>query len=651
MSIRADALAFAGIGLCSYRFDGTILSIDPVVLQLFELEDSFPNPEEAAGRNISELIVHTAPGGLLRSRLRECGEVRGFEYPFRTIKGNDKWMLRDAYLVQDPETGEEVIQAVVQDITARKHAEAALRTAKLFLEGVRDAVLLVDPDTGITLDANARMLEVLGYRREEFVGYRLTDLCVDATGHTPADLEERLADPSPQRLEWRLRSRNQGTLWVEIALSRVEAEEGQRYVLASIRDIESRKAFERELLRIREALDDCGAAVVMVDTRVRGTYINAAFGLMFGFTRDAAPEVHLPKVFADSEQAESVLESILMGGSYEGEALLVNKDGQPFPAALRGAPILDDMFDLCGIIFVITDITNMKQMEAQLIQSQNLRSIGQLAAGVAHEINTPMQYVGDNTRFLNEGFESLLAALQASQALLQAMGRDEDIAALTARAKAAMNKADVDYLAEEIPAAITQSLEGIGHVSEIVRAMRQFTHPGTGEKKQIDINQAIENTITVARNEWKYVADVKTEFAHDLPLVPCLPGDLNQVMLNLIVNAAHAIGDVVGDGSKGKGLITISTKREGAHAVIRVTDTGTGIPEEIRGQVFAPFFTTKDVGKGTGQGLAISHSVVVEKHGGALTFETENGRGTTFIIRLPLEDREIPAALSSGDHA
>ena len=167
--------------------------------------------------------------------------------------------------------------------------------------------------------------------------------------------------------------------------------------------------------------------------------------------------------------------------------------------------------------------------------------------------------------------------------------------------------------------------------------MRDFSHPGVEEKTAIDINQAIESTVTISRNEWKYVAEMETDLDRDLPPVLCLAGELNQVILNLIVNASHAIADVVGDGSGGKGTITIGTRRDGDWVEIRVTDTGAGIPEGIRSRIFDPFFTTKQVGRGTGQGLSIAHSVVVDRHGGEISFETETGKGTSFLIRLPLD--------------
>ncbi|HKX30785.1 MAG TPA: ATP-binding protein, partial [Blastocatellia bacterium] len=207
---------------------------------------------------------------------------------------------------------------------------------------------------------------------------------------------------------------------------------------------------------------------------------------------------------------------------------------------------------------------------------------------------------------------------------------------------AAVRDADVEYLAEEIPKALQQSLEGVERVSKIVQSMKDFAHPGT-EKKPADINKAIESTVTVAMNEWKYVAELVTDLDPNMPLVPCLLSELNQVILNMIVNASHAIADVVGDGDHGKGTIRVSTRHDRGWAEIRISDTGTGIPEKVRDRIFDPFFTTKEVGRGTGQGLAISHSVIVEKHLGTIGFETMEGRGTTFIIRLPIKDAALPA--------
>jgi signal transduction histidine kinase len=276
-------------------------------------------------------------------------------------------------------------------------------------------------------------------------------------------------------------------------------------------------------------------------------------------------------------------------------------------------------------------------LEHQLLLAQKMESIGQLAAGIAHEINTPTQFVSDNLHFLQDSFHTIQNSLTTYAQLLQAVESGHADSRLVDAMKRTLAEADMEFMKEEIPKALKQSLDGASRVSKIIKAMKDFSHPGTEGKKPIDVNRAIESTAIVARNEWKYVADMVTVLDPALPLVPCKAGEFNQVILNLIINAAHAIDDVVTQTKGDKGTITINTLVEEEWVEVRITDTGTGIPEAARDRIFDPFFTTKEVGKGTGQGLAIAHDIIVNKHGGTLTFKTELGQGTTFMIRLPLE--------------
>jgi PAS domain S-box-containing protein len=291
--------------------------------------------------------------------------------------------------------------------------------------------------------------------------------------------------------------------------------------------------------------------------------------------------------------------------------------------------------------FLITgaDVTERKTLEAQLHQTQKLEAIGQLAAGIAHEINTPTQYVGDNTRFLKESWDWIARLLELSRTMCQQSHEKADSDQHWAEFEQLAEQADLEYLLKEVPRAIDQSLDGVQRVAKIVAAMKEFSHPGAEEKRAIDINRAIETTINVARHEWKYVADVVTDFAQDLPPVPCLIGEFNQVILNLLINATHAIAAAVAENLIEKGTITISTRRDGPWSEVTIRDTGTGIGPGIQARIFEPFFTTKPVGKGTGQGLALAHSVIVNRHQGQIWFESAIGKGTTFFIRLPLELR------------
>ena len=274
------------------------------------------------------------------------------------------------------------------------------------------------------------------------------------------------------------------------------------------------------------------------------------------------------------------------------------------------------------------------KLERALGQAQKLESVGRLAAGIAHEINTPTQYVGDNIEFLQIAYESIVRLLGMLRQVVAAAAVGRVAPQLVAEAQKVIAAANLEYLMTQIPRAIEQSIEGIERISSIVQAMKEFSHPGTAEKTFADLNHCIRSTVTVSRNEWKYVADLETDLDGSLPQVLCLPGDLNQAILNMIVNAAHAIGDVVGDSAERKGRITVSTRQDGAWAEVRIADTGAGIPEEIRDRIFDPFFTTKEVGRGTGQGLAIARNVIVDKHGGTILVASEVGKGTTFTIRL-----------------
>jgi two-component system, NtrC family, sensor kinase len=290
----------------------------------------------------------------------------------------------------------------------------------------------------------------------------------------------------------------------------------------------------------------------------------------------------------------------------------------------------------------------LKSTQAQLLQAQKLEAIGQLAAGVAHEINTPTQYVTDNTEFLQRSFTKLVEAIDACRALMDAVRSGAPPEETAARAEIAFTKAKTTYFLKQVPRALDQSLEGLRRIAKIVAAMKDFSHPSGGEKSPVDLKEAIASTIIVATNEWKYVADIETDFEEGMPAVSCMRDEINQVVLNLIVNAAHAIGATNNNGAAGKGVIRVETRITSAFAEIRIGDTGGGIPEGIRGRIFDPFFTTKPVGKGTGQGLAIAYAVVVDKHGGTIDFETDDGVGTTFVIRLPMVTSSPPRSLQSA---
>lgn len=291
-----------------------------------------------------------------------------------------------------------------------------------------------------------------------------------------------------------------------------------------------------------------------------------------------------------------------------------------------------------GFVLVFADrtaeyklVSELQTMHVQRLHASKLESIGRLAAGIAHEVNTPSQYVSLNIEFLDEAFTEVATGLKAlREAVKMGVLSQNDVDKM-------LDEMDWDYFAEELPKAITQSRDGMTRVTSIVQAMKEFSHPGEIEFQNMDINHLIEVTSTVTRNEWKYCAEMVLELDPDIPRVPVSSNEISQVLLNIIVNAAHSITEKLdGSSESGKGQIRITTVLQPDSVEIQIEDTGCGIPEKIRDNIFDPFFTTKTVGHGTGQGLAIVYDVITRKHGGGLRFESEVGTGTTFILSLPL---------------
>ena len=302
------------------------------------------------------------------------------------------------------------------------------------------------------------------------------------------------------------------------------------------------------------------------------------------------------------------------------------------------APICQEDGQLISVQAMFEDVTQHRESERQQNHRQKLEAVGELAAGIAHEINTPTQFIGDNIHFLQDAFVDLMRLIAAYDDTIHTLAPNSHHQAVRTVAQLA-TEIDLAYLTAEIPNAIRHSLDGVSRVANIVNAMRTFAHPASDVKVPMDINQALNNTLTVARNAYKYVANLETDFDDALPLVPCEPGEINQVFLNIIVNAAYAIEEQLKhDPTQDRGVITLRTRREGDNAVIQIKDTGTGIAPENINRVFDPFFTTKPVGKGTGQGLAIVHSIIVQKHQGRIELASIVGKGTQFTIYLPLAE-------------
>jgi two-component system, NtrC family, sensor kinase len=404
-----------------------------------------------------------------------------------------------------------------------------------------------------------------------------------------------------------------------------DPDQEQRAASTERRNLSDALAHERNVLRTM--IDLMPAFIYAKDAHSRFTACNKLVANRMG----VEPEELIGKSdfdFFPREMAEKFFndeQAVIQSGKalIDREEIVFDKTrGMDRVILTSKVPLRDRDGNLTGIVGTGLDITDRKAAEERMASSDRLESIGRLAAGVAHEINTPIQYLSDSVSFIRDGVKELFQYIDALHASLpKPPDVDENVA----------------YLRGEMPPAMTLVADGLSRIAEIVRSMKDFAHADQNEMCEVDINRSIASTLVIARSEYKPVAEVETDFGQ-IPPITCHAGQINQVVLNIVVNAAQAIADKVQrTGAIGK--ISVSTRVEGKHVVIAIGDTGTGIPEAIRANIFDPFFTTKEVGRGTGQGLSIARAVVVKGHGGELDFKSQVGKGSTFFIRLPLTDR------------
>lgn len=416
----------------------------------------------------------------------------------------------------------------------------------------------------------------------------------------------------------------------KIAILESMIEDRTRSLFIKSAELERSKAF------LERILDTMSSALIVVDGAGCVQRVNRATTALTGYciAEDAMPQL---RDLLDVAPDATVEDLVAMNG----DAHMRCKGGTSIPVLLSVAKLHTTEDEADGAVCIAVDMREKQRLEMELRQAQKLESIGQLAAGIAHEVNTPIQFTGDSIYFLKDAFADLCRLIDGYEGLRACLPSLEDVSTHCEDLAAMREQIDVDFVVDEIPAAIARALDGVDRVATIVSAMKAFAHPGGSEKAHQDINAAIQTTLEVCRNEYKYVATVDLKLG-DLPLVYCKLGDINQVLLNLIVNAAHAIEGVVAS-SGATGRITITTIVDGEDLVVTVSDTGGGIPDEIRERVFDPFFTTKEVGAGTGQGLAIARRIIVDGHGGTLRFESVAGEGTTFELRIPVGRTEAGA--------
>jgi PAS domain S-box-containing protein len=430
-------------------------------------------------------------------------------------------------------------------------------------------------------------------------------------------------------------------------------------------DLRAENAMLREQLALRDhALDATSTFFVITQFMIPEpliVYCNRAAAEQHGFRREellGKPVSILTQwVGHNANYLSDVEAAMLAGHTYRYEDEVTRRNGTTYWLGMAIRAIYDHTGRLTHSVAVGADITakreegqkkqelqhklveEMKERERMVIElqlAQKLESVGRLAAGIAHEINTPIQYVGDSVYFLRSACDDFSQLLDHWKLAIDSLPDSAMHSVLRLEIEESMKRHDMAFLRAEIPKAFERTFDGVERVTNIVKAMKEFAHPDANEQSPSDLIHALRTTLLVASNEYRYLARIHTDFS-DLPPVVCNIGELNQVFLNLIVNAAHAIHDAGKDMNTGE--IRISTAVAGEWAVIRISDNGCGVPPDNLSKLYDPFFTTKEVGRGTGQGLAISHSIVVDKHGGDISVKSDVGVGTEFTLRLPIVGR------------
>jgi PAS domain S-box-containing protein len=620
----------------------------------------------------------------LVARLKHHREATG--EPFITKTRNGLWFLNRSYRISNGGT-----VSIRSDITHLKLREQELdalrRQYQLILDAADEGIVGLDRQGKVTF-ANRVACQMLGVKQDELVGHcflpRVQPLLFEPSDCLPLDslisrtFSDGVTHKSEDELFWRSDETNFHAEYIAAPILEGGSVSG---VVIVFRDVTLKLAFERALTdhqhlleqqvadrtakliqeveertrteaalrdsqaRLKNIADSLFECILVVDSTGHVVFANLSAKRLLAQNgpQDELEGHYLDEILYLTRNGENIpfakspLEEVIKTAvtKRDDDAVFVTPLGASITVSYACSALIEANNRRLAILS-FRDIADLKHAQREALHASRLASVGELAAGIAHEINTPIQYIGDNLRFIGDSIHDFTQALEAAKKLTLLVSMKPDFSAQAIEFQAVADKVDLEYLLTETPVAVRQSLDGVAQVGRIVLSMKEFSHPGTGTKTMTDINRALENTLVVSRNTWKHVAELIFQPDPELPQVACFPGEMNQVFLNIVVNAAHAIE---GSGKKLPGKLTVTTaKLDDAFVEIRIADTGTGVPESIRDKIFDPFFTTKGVGKGTGQGLAISRDVVVTKHGGQLLLEGKEGEGAIFIIRLPINE-------------
>jgi PAS domain S-box-containing protein len=674
-------LTIAGVLLCALVAALVLSSSDRDIRWLSGFRSAFDASGDGAAlldahgrtlrvnRRLGELLGRepdTLAGLLWDEIVEPAGDGASPERPYTLPDGRQVWL--NVHVMAVTGTGGRETDAhsavKVRDVTDRHVAERALGDSE---ERFRTAFeetnigMAIVSGTGTVLRVNQALEQtILGYEREELLGRHILDLTHPDDFENDVAIGALLASGAQTSVEHerRYRHRNGYWVWCTLNLSAIYDDDGGiGQFVVQVQDATQRRAIEQFLRETESRYRSLVEHLPLITYRDRldehssNLFISPQAEALLGHPlQDWVDDPHTFARSVHPEDREHVMAAIRAANDERRdltvEFRVLTADGRVATFLKEGAIVYGADGEPLYRQGYLMDVTERRALEDQLRLAQKLESVGSMAAGIAHEINTPVQFIGDSMAFVREAVDDLMRLGDEAGAAVAAIPGPEGDAA-RARLAAAEEDADLEYLRERLPKAFDRTVDGVERVAAIVRAMKAFSHPSNGVHAPVDLNEAVRTTLMVAKAEYKYVADVALDLDDALPLVSGEAGELNQVLLNLIVNAAHAIGDAQADGERGR--IAISTARDGDAVRLAVSDTGPGIPEDVRTRIFDPFFTTKEVGRGTGQGLAITRSIVVDHHGGRIDVDTAEGRGTTMTITLPtgaaaaLDDLELAA--------
>jgi len=554
-------------------------------------------------------------------------------------------------------------------------AESELRkNFKLFSSAISQNPLsiVITDINGIVKYINPAFTSVSGYTEKEVIGQ--TPRVLKSGKHSAAfykNLWKTIRSGNIWKGELINKNKNGELYWELATISPITGTNNKISHFISIKqDITENKKKLTELaasqMRFHDLADLLPQTIFEMDIHGMISFTNRMGFETFGYTKeDLQKGVPCILLFAPDDRAKVQfnMQQRLKNIPFDNhEYTGLKKDGTSFPILVYTSRIIENG-KLVGIRGIVLDISERKEAEAklqelnktleqrveertkdlaisqqQIIQQEKLASIGQLAAGIAHEINNPLNFIKINFATQQENISDLLAILNEYRTFIQQIDKENLFTAELLNLKQLEHDLDLNTLLADLPKIFSESQRGFERITTIINSMRNFAYKHAFEEKVLfDINKGIRDTLIIARNEYRYCADIETNLK-ELPLVPCNPEQLNQVILNLIINSAHAI---VSEMKTSNGKIVINTWKESNFVYCSIADDGPGIPPEVQEHIFEPFFTTKKPGHGTGLGLSISYDIIVNKHDGRLSVHCPKEGGTVFTIMLPIKHNQV----------